>query len=212
MSATPSIRFYETDRPYGCFSNFARFPLRLDGAEWPTSEHAFQARKFTSSDDRERIRRAPTPFVAAEMGRDRSRTIRADWDAVRDDVMREVLAAKFNQHASLRDVLLSTGECHLIEHTTNDRYWGDGGDGTGKNRLGELLMEVRAGLSPSPRSFILPPWVAYPAVEVSDLHWRMGGGETYLMNWSAWRSSLADAAKREYNSYFPVPAEWARSV
>jgi N-glycosidase YbiA len=212
MSETPTIRFYETSRPYGCFSNFARVPLRLDGVEWPTSEHAFQARKFTCSDDRERIRQAPTPFVAADMGRDRSRALRPDWDMVRDDVMREVLAAKFDQHASLRDVLLSTGECHLVEHTANDRYWGDGGDGTGKNRLGELLMEVRATLSPAARPFILPPWVAYPGVEVSDLHWRMGGGEDYLMSWTDWCSSLSEAARREYDSYFPVPAEWARSV
>jgi hypothetical protein len=33
-----------------------------------------------------------------------------------------------------------------VEHTTNDRYWGDGGDGSGKNRLGALLMELRAEL------------------------------------------------------------------
>ena len=28
-----------------------------------------------------------------------------------------------------------------------DGYWGDGGDGSGINRLGLLLMEVRAGLA-----------------------------------------------------------------
>jgi len=31
----------------------------------------------------------------------------------------------------------------LIEHTKNDSYWADGGDGSGKNRLGQLLMELR---------------------------------------------------------------------
>lgn len=30
-----------------------------------------------------------------------------------------------------------------MEHTFNDSYWGDGGDGTGKNRLGVLLMDIR---------------------------------------------------------------------
>jgi N-glycosidase YbiA len=34
-----------------------------------------------------------------------------------------------------------------VEHTRNDAYWGDGGDGTGKNRLGQLLMELRAKFS-----------------------------------------------------------------
>jgi predicted NAD-dependent protein-ADP-ribosyltransferase YbiA (DUF1768 family) len=35
----------------------------------------------------------------------------------------------------------------LVEHTKKDKYWADGGDGSGKNRLGELLMKVRAEIS-----------------------------------------------------------------
>ena len=34
----------------------------------------------------------------------------------------------------------------LVEHTTNDAYWGDGGDGSGTNMLGRILMEVRERL------------------------------------------------------------------
>ncbi len=33
-----------------------------------------------------------------------------------------------------------------ILHTTNDSYWADGGDGSGKNMLGKLLMELRTEL------------------------------------------------------------------
>lgn len=61
--------------------------------------------------------------------------------------MREALRAKFTQHATLRALLLSTGVRPLVEHTKNDRYWGDGGDGSGRNRLGALLMELRAALA-----------------------------------------------------------------
>jgi hypothetical protein len=39
--------------------------------------------------------------------------------------------------------LLATGDKNIVEHTENTSYWGDGGDGTGLNRLGVLLMEVR---------------------------------------------------------------------
>lgn len=35
----------------------------------------------------------------------------------------------------------------IIEHTENDDYWGDGGDGKGKNKLGQILMVVRAELT-----------------------------------------------------------------
>ena len=61
--------------------------------------------------------------------------------------MREALRAKFEQHPKLKALLLSTGDAELIEHTHNDRYWADGGDGTGRNMLGKLLMELRTGLS-----------------------------------------------------------------
>jgi N-glycosidase YbiA len=31
----------------------------------------------------------------------------------------------------------------LVEHTENDACCGDSGDGSGKNRLGQILMRVR---------------------------------------------------------------------
>ena len=77
---------------------------------------------------------------AALIGRDRSRPLRADWESVKDAVMRDALRAKFTQHPDLREKLLSTGDALLIEHTRNDSYCGDGGDGSGKNRLGGSIL------------------------------------------------------------------------
>ena len=51
--------------------------------------------------------------------------------------------AKFQQHSKLQELLLSTGDRILVEHTKNDSYWGDRGDGTGRNQLGLTLMKVR---------------------------------------------------------------------
>ena len=48
--------------------------------------------------------------------------------------------------ARLRAMLLGTGEAKLVEHTANDDYWDDGGDGTGKNVLGRILIDVREEL------------------------------------------------------------------
>ncbi len=137
------IAFYSVGDPFGELSNFAPFPISLKGKRWPTSEHYFQAQKFAGTPHEEEIRRAKKPRIAAEMGRDRKRPLRRDWEAVKDAVMTEALRAKFSQHADLRALLLSTGDARLVEHTANDSYWGDGGDGSGKNRLGELLMKVR---------------------------------------------------------------------
>ncbi|GGR08561.1 NADAR family protein [Deinococcus ruber] len=140
------ILFYATDQPYGEFSNFSRHPVEVEGLLWPTSEHYFQAQKFAGTPHAEEVRQQPTPMLAAQMGRRRDLPFRTDWDAVKDDVMRAALHAKFTQHAALRTLLLGTGDAELVEHTRNDAYWADGGDGSGRNRLGQLLMELRAYL------------------------------------------------------------------
>ncbi len=137
------IRFYSVADEYGDFSNFAGFPIRLDGEVWPTSEHYFQAQKFRDRSVRKKIRKANSPMIAARMGRDRSLPLRRDWESVKVEVMRKAVRAKFTQHDELRTLLLETGDAKIVEHTENDAYWGDGGDGSGKNMLGRILMEVR---------------------------------------------------------------------
>jgi ribA/ribD-fused uncharacterized protein len=137
------IEFYAVNDEYGEFSNFAPYPVVLHGKRWPTSEHYFQAQKFAGTPHAEEIRRAKQPRIAADMGRDRKRPLRRDWESVKDNVMLDALRAKFTQHDDLRTLLLSTGETPLVEHTANDNYWADGGDGSGKNRLGQLLMRLR---------------------------------------------------------------------
>lgn len=138
-----SIRFYSVSAEYGEFSNFAPYPILLKSKRWPTSEHYFQAQKFADARDQEQIRNANTPMLAAQMGRDRKRKLRRDWERAKLGVMREAVEAKFRQHDDLRALLLATGDAKLIEHTDADDFWGDGGDGSGRNELGRILMAVR---------------------------------------------------------------------
>ena len=141
---TEPIKFYSTNGPYGPFSNFARYPIKYNGDTWPTSEHAFQAQKFPKdSHHYSDVRKAKGPKEAAQIGRDRKRPLRKDWDGVKDGVMLEVLRAKFTQHESLKKLLVESHPAELIEHTENDNYWADGGNGKGKNVLGKLLMRLR---------------------------------------------------------------------
>jgi hypothetical protein len=140
------IHFYSTTGEYGCFSNFSKHPVYLKKKRWPTSEHYFQAQKFAGEPDEEEVRLAKTAMIAARMGRDRKRPLRRDWESVKERVMLDALRAKFTQHEELKVILLGTGEAVLIEHTANDSYWADGGDGSGKNRLGVLLMQLREEL------------------------------------------------------------------
>ena len=138
-----TIHFYRVGDEYGYFSNFAAFPIDLDGRTWPTSEHYFQAQKFESQEHQDAIRQTPSPMIAARMGRDRNKPLRRDWEAAKVSIMRKAVHAKFAQHPQLREQLLATGDAQLVEHTERDSYWGDGGDGSGQNMLGRILMEVR---------------------------------------------------------------------
>ncbi len=141
-----AVHFYSVHDAFGEFSNFAPFPIALDGERWPTSEHYFQAQKFKDLAYRQKIRKTNSPMQAARLGRDRKQKLRRDWESVKVGVMRSAVRAKFAQHADLLALLLSTGDAKLVEHTENDDYWGDGGDGSGKNMLGRILMEVREEL------------------------------------------------------------------
>ena len=141
------INFYLKDDEFGCFSNFAPYPISLKGKSWPTSEHYFQGQKFAGTPHEEAVRQEKSPMTAARMGRDRKNPLRADWESVKDDIMREAVRAKFQQYAELRDILVGTGDATIVEHTKNDAYWGDAGDGTGKNMLGIILMEIRREFS-----------------------------------------------------------------
>jgi ribA/ribD-fused uncharacterized protein len=145
-----TLNFYHLDEPHGCFSNFARYPIEMDGLTWPTSEHWFQAQKFVATDREaemmEAIRAAPSPRAAFTLGRDPSRPHRSDWESARVPIVRRAVLAKFSQHPGLREELLATGDAVLVEHSENDRFWGDGGDGSGENMLGKILMEVRREL------------------------------------------------------------------
>ena len=142
-----AIQFYrERDEPYGCFSNFSRHTMNIDATPWQTVEHYFQAMKFAGTPHAHAIQIASAPMLAKQRGQSRAYPLRPDWEAVKDDVMRRAVRAKFTQHPDIRAVLLGTGEEELIENAPNDYYWGCGADGTGKNRLGQVLVEVREAL------------------------------------------------------------------
>ena len=137
------IKFYSSRGNYGCFSNFSKHPVKLNGLVWPTSEHYYQAMKFVGTKHETKVRKAKGPMAAATMGRDRKNPLRGDWESVKDSVMYDVLMAKFTQHKDLKEILLSTGDAQLIEDSPVDYYWGCGAKGNGKNMLGVLLMRLR---------------------------------------------------------------------
>lgn len=142
-----AVRFYHSDQPWGELSNFSRHAVYLAERIWPTVEHYYQAQKFAGTSHEETIRCCPTPTLAKRRADELFGACGLEgWASVREQVMLDGLRAKFRQHPDLERRLLRSGDRQLVEHTRSDVYWGDGGDGTGQNRLGHLLMQVRTEL------------------------------------------------------------------
>lgn len=129
---------------YSEFSNFAPYGVAIGDVWWRTVEHYFQAQKFLNEDYRERIRRSSKPRDAKALGMTRQLPLRSDWEDVKDQIMLNAVRVKFRTHETLRDLLLSTDNSDIVENAPMDAYWGCGPDGTGLNKLGNILMQVRS--------------------------------------------------------------------
>ena len=148
-----AVQFYHSFEPYFEFTNFFPRDVRIFGKTWPTTEHFFQAQKFAGTPIEDKIRCCKSAREAFETARrrDYQQWIRRDWHSpsVKDKVMLLAVRSKFAQHKDLQDILFKTESKNIVEHTSNDSYWGDGGDGTGQNKLGEILVKVREELDPN---------------------------------------------------------------
>jgi ribA/ribD-fused uncharacterized protein len=141
------LYFYHHTNPFGEFSNFYPSPIELDGYTWPTTEHYYQAQKYISDEKHfHNVLQISKPIEALLYTRKYRSAIRSDWAQVKDEIMLKACMVKFEQHPRLQELLLSTGNRQLVEHTKKDSYWGDGGDGSGRNQLGITLMQVRNNL------------------------------------------------------------------
>jgi ribA/ribD-fused uncharacterized protein len=117
----------------------------MDGMEYASVEHCFQAQKFAEEELRERIRQAPSTYEAQRLGK-RFPGLHPDWEDAKMEIMEKALTAKFTQNAVVKQYLVWTGNRRLLEASPSDYFWGIGQNGSGQNMLGVLLMKVRASL------------------------------------------------------------------
>lgn len=147
--------FYGKGNP---FSNFYHIVFKWEGNTFSSSEQAFMYAKavvFNAEEVAQEMLRTLEPFKAKRLGNSRRiQYFDANlWDAVRYDLMVDVLRAKF-MHPMLKGILLNTGDSIIVEASPTDTDWGVGiakDDPRiynpelwqGKNLLGKALMEVR---------------------------------------------------------------------
>lgn len=176
------IRFSQVHEPYGEFSIYSSHTIRIKGKRYYSVQHFYQASKFLGPNSTEEsrayaelIRNTRSTKIANFLGSQRKPntpcewhqqawdivqqypnvTIRPDWLTENVRIMRIGNFNKFYFHPQLRKMLVGTGSATIVEHTSMDGFWGDGGDGTGKNMLGRILMEIREVFNPVTDHLIL---------------------------------------------------------
>jgi ribA/ribD-fused uncharacterized protein len=150
-----AIYFYNKKESYYAFTNFFPSEVYADGFIWPTSEHYYQAMKFTTH------LKIQWQIVVKKTAREVYQLVRyeeeldpeiidKDWKQRSLNTMIKIVWLKFNQHQRLKKLLLNTGDSILVEDTKKannpkerDAFYGAGENYKGKNWLGCILMAVR---------------------------------------------------------------------
>jgi ribA/ribD-fused uncharacterized protein len=140
-------------------SNFHSAPFVIEGTKFRHVEEFFVTKKADFAEDemsKQRIKAASTPAECKRIGSGIKVDVRR-WQLESESIMAKGLFEKFDQNPKLKDFLLETGDQVLAEASPTDRFWGIGvalggvastkqQEWTGRNRLGQLLMELRTQL------------------------------------------------------------------
>ena len=132
------------DGKYDFLSNFYECAVKYNGLNYNNSEAAFQAQKCKDEGDKRQF----CNLIAGRAKRlGRRVDMRDDWDDIKDNIMYEIVKEKFGSNDDLKSLLVDTGDTELIEgNNWRDTYWGVC-NGVGENKLGKILMRVRAELT-----------------------------------------------------------------
>lgn len=138
---------------YRWLSNFWLVRIDFEGEVYNSVEHAYQAAKTLSTEQRFPLTDRSSSIISKRPGlakkHGRCLTVRNDWEDIKVDIMRSLLLRKFVTGSDLANLLIGTGDVQLTEgNTWGDTFWGKCG-GIGHNYLGFLLMEIRSELRSS---------------------------------------------------------------
>jgi hypothetical protein len=136
-------------------SNFWPAEMVINGINYPTAEHVYQAHKTKDLDIRKHVAKLAKPGMAKIFGK--TMDLREDWEQIKIPLMKEILVIKFNsKRPELQKKLLDTLPNKLVEgNHWHDNFWGycycdkcqNIPHEEKLNHLGKLLMEVRDNLT-----------------------------------------------------------------
>ena len=210
-----------------CFSQWYESKFEVNGIEFLTAEHFMMAEKALLFNDKEiynQIIKSSKAGKVKELGRQVQHFNQQIWEENRFEIVVRGNFHKFSQHFELSEFLKNTNDRVLVEASPVDNIWGiglaqDNEDAEkpylwkGLNLLGYALMETRdilneIGEFKPLENPTLPPWLAYPEIDKYSIGWRMGYGETHMMDLNKYWKNLNDTDKRIYQLTYPARGKW----
>ena len=137
---------FELAGKWAALHDYALSPVKLDGVEYQTVRHAYEAAKTMNEEQRAVVAHAATPGIAEQLGR-YNVDVRPDWEDVRLSILADLLRQKFSGR-TLKALLLETGDEEIVYMNGDDLFLGSR-YGTGENHMGRLMMELRESLRKS---------------------------------------------------------------
>ncbi|WP_417226944.1 NADAR family protein [Amphritea sp.] len=133
--------------PNNPLASYSKHTFELDGYEWPSVEHYYQAMKFGDAEYAKQIRQAATPTDAVKLGKSRQHDKRKDWDKIKVTVMTRGTYIKCRTYPDIAQTLLDSGDIDIADLSQYDYFWGSGRDMRGHNAYGHMLMDIRNKLA-----------------------------------------------------------------
>lgn len=134
---------------YIYFSPYTSHAIEVNGAIYPTVEHAYQCARYTDKKITDKIKKAHSPVKAWEISTKYKHLQIPEFkkDEYKLKVMKKLMKLKALQHEDVYKALKNTGNLkivkHIITYPPGDGFWDDGEDGKGLNHIGKMWMEIR---------------------------------------------------------------------
>ncbi len=149
--------FHKPEEQNGFLGNWYMSDFVVDNTAFNCMEQYIMYRKCLMFGDllsAEEVMQTSNPAVQKDIARKATGYNDIVWAGIRQAVLLHGLIAKFSQNKELKEALLATDGCYLVECANTDKIWACGAGlnreerkniykWTGGNILGFALMEVR---------------------------------------------------------------------
>lgn len=120
-------------------------PVKYKGKEYPSALNAFHAAKCPDPRDAKKFEEVdPAEADKLSVGI----PVYKNWAVLRDDVMREITESKFSDKDLAAQLVDTKGKSLINANHWGDEYWGVDQKGSGLNKLGDILEDIRSSKYP----------------------------------------------------------------